>query len=386
MLDVQERFLIALRREGESDHVGSFCQGIMPIFMRNWDEKYGDDLEFEDLVLTDMKDFTIYKHLGFEASWCGTPSGARVYSEDSDKLYRKMNEELPKEKKRRGYRINRGGAMVHDGTLNGLPYTYTHEGVLNEKSLFKTWYGDSYIKDPPEDAIDRINRTLKKAAEKEMLPIFTLGLLSEPLISTISILAASKWSRKDPEFLRYAFDKLIEPSLQKVDLLCRSDAPIIMVPDDCAYKNRPIYSPKFYKRFIIPYWKKITSKAHKHDKPVIFHSDGYVEPYYPLIIKAGVDAQQSLEPIAGMDLKHLKETYGEELTLIGNIDVSRLIPYGRKEDVIRETKKCLRDGAPGGGYIFSTCSDLTNSCKLENAQVMMKTYKKYRDYPLSITD
>ncbi|MHA1820392.1 MAG: uroporphyrinogen decarboxylase family protein [Promethearchaeota archaeon] len=383
-MDLIERFQIALRREGEPDRVPSFCQGIMQGFVIQWDEKYGDDIEFEDIAQTDLKDFTIYRHLGFDSSWCGIPAGTRIYTEESNVLFKKMNAELDEDKKRRGYAITRSGAMVHHGLLNGFPYTFTHEGVLKTKELWDAWYGGSYLTDPPSNAVEMVNRTLKQGLSKGVLPIFSSGLISEPLIQTISVLAAAKWSRKDPAFLRKVFDTFFEATQQRLDIFCQSDAPIIIIPDDCAYKNRPMYSPKFYEEFIIPYWRKITKQVHKHDKLVIFHSDGFVEPYYPLLIDAGVDAHQSLEPTAGMDLKHLKETYGDKLTLIGNIDVSRLIPYGTKEEVIEATKKCLKDGAPGGGYIFSTCSDLTNSCKLENAEIMMQTYKKYRDYPIQI--
>ena len=383
-MDQLERFQIALRREGEPDRVPSFCQGIMPLFMEKWDKKFGEEVSDEEIVITNLKDFTIYKHLGFDSSWVGTPSGSRIFSEESEKLYKKMNDEMPVEEKAKGYKISRDGARVHVGTLNGLPYTYTHEGVLRTPELFEAWYGDSYISDPPENAVDLINSTLKQALEKDIVPIFSTHLISEPLISTISIGAATYWAKKFPDKLRKAFDIIMQSSYQKLDLICQSEAPFIIVADDCAYKNRPIYSPKFYEEFIIPHWIKFINKAHKHDKLVIFHSDGFVEPYYPLLINAGLDAQQSLEPIAGMDLKHLKETYGNKLTLIGNMDVSRLIPYATKEEVIEATKKCLKDGAPGGGFIFSTCSDLTNSCKLENAITMMETYRKYRNYPIKI--
>ena len=74
-MDVVERFQMALRREGESDHIGSFCQSIMPIFAKNWDDVYGDDVEDEHMVTTTLKDFTMYKFLGFESSWAGTPGG-----------------------------------------------------------------------------------------------------------------------------------------------------------------------------------------------------------------------------------------------------------------------------------------------------------------------
>ncbi len=92
---------------------------------------------------------------------------------------------------------------------------------------------------------------------------------------------------------------------------------------------------------------------------------------------------ESLEPMAGMDLKSLKETYGDDLCLIGNIDVSQLLPFGSKEDVVNAVKECIMD-AGDDGYILSPCTDITNSCKVENVLTMISAAKKYGKYPLNI--
>jgi uroporphyrinogen decarboxylase len=88
--------------------------------------------------------------------------------------------------------------------------------------------------------------------------------------------------------------------------------------------------------------------------------------------------------MAGMNLKHLKEEYGDKLCLIGNIDVSQLLPYGTKDDVVKAVKKCIHDAGEGGGYMLSACTDITNSCKLENVLTMIFTTKKYGEYPLKL--
>ena len=81
--------------------------------------------------------------------------------------------------------------------------------------------------------------------------------------------------------------------------------------------------------------------------------------------------------MAGMDLKHLKEEYGDKLCLIGNIDVSQLLPYGTTDEVFTAVKKCITDAAEGGGYMLGACTDITNSCKLENVLAMIEATKKY---------
>jgi uroporphyrinogen decarboxylase len=157
-----------------------------------------------------------------------------------------------------------------------------------------------------------------------------------------------------------------------------------MTPDDCAYKGRPILSPDLYKEFIIPQLKKYVDMAHRAGKLTIFHSDGMVEPYYTAFIEIGLDCHQSLEPVAGNNLAIIKEKWGDKLSFIGNMDSEVLLPFGSTEEVIAVTKATLKAGMPNGGYMFSPCTDLTDSCKLENVEVMMATYKKYCQYPINI--
>jgi len=143
-------------------------------------------------------------------------------------------------------------------------------------------------------------------------------------------------------------------------------------------------NPKYHRELIIPAYKQAVQILKKAGKYVCFHSDGFTEPYFEGLIEAGFSGVESLEPMAGMNLKHLKEVYGDKLCLIGNIDASQLLPYGTKDEVVNAVKKCIRDAGEGGGYMLSACTDITNSCKLENVLTMISTTKKYGEYPLKL--
>jgi uroporphyrinogen-III decarboxylase len=65
------------------------------------------------------------------------------------------------------------------------------------------------------------------------------------------------------------------------------------------------------------------------------------------------------------------------------MDCSVLLPFGTQEEVIAVTKQTLREGMVGGAYMFSPCTDLTDSCNLDNVLAMMQTWKKFGHYPIS---
>jgi uroporphyrinogen-III decarboxylase len=54
-----------------------------------------------------------------------------------------------------------------------------------------------------------------------------------------------------------------------------------------------------------------------------------VDEIYPLlemIVGAGADGINPIEPVAGMDLKTVKRLVGERVCILGNIDCARLLP------------------------------------------------------------
>lgn len=382
-MNVVDGIITSLRREREPDRVYSFVQGIMELFARNFDEQLGDSLAEEDIVILPNKDITIHKALGFDSSWCGSAGPTVTYGDRHPAMVKEMNDKY--QKINPDYMVTTSGSLVKNRAYGALiVHGYQVDGLLKTRELWEEWHEGMAVGGIADHHVDELDGSIRMGIEHDFLEIPSVGLLMEPLIATIGIDSIGKFARKDSAFLHKVCSTIMEPQYKKMDFLCKSEAPVIIIPDDCAYKGRPILSPNMYKEFIIPHLARMIDKGHKKGKLVMMHSDGFIEPYYPLFIEIGLDAHESLEPVAGMDLKHCKEHYGDKLSLVGNIDSSRLLPYGSAAEVAAEVKKCLRDGAPGGGYMFSPCTDLTDSCTVENAVTMMETYKKYRQYPVDI--
>ncbi|MHA1732430.1 MAG: uroporphyrinogen decarboxylase family protein [Promethearchaeota archaeon] len=380
-MDVLERFSTVFNHE-EPDHVPSFVQGVMSLFQKQWLDAYEDDIDDEQVVLTPVKDVTLHCHLGFESSWCGINTPSQRWGERSREACRKVNEELDPALKAEGYSISQSGTLRKTTILpSGQPHGWMVEGTLDTEEKWEAFYEDYHVTDVDPQAVDLFDESMATALEHDHLLVPTVGLLMEPLISTVGVLGMGKFGRRKPKFFEKVLDTLMEYPLKRMEAICKTNAPIIVMPDDCAFKGRPTMSPAMYERFIIPRMEKMVKMAHGAGKKVFLHSDGFIEPYYPLFIKIGLDGHESLEPAAGMDLLHCKEEYGDDLVLIGNIDCSRLLPYGTPAEVVEATKKCLRDGAPGGGYVFSPCTDLTDSCRLDNVEAMMAAVQKYGAYP-----
>lgn len=139
----------------------------------------------------------------------------------------------------------------------------------------------------------------------------------------------------------------------------------IIVADDIAYQAGPYMSPEFGRRYLLPVWRRQTRAARALNVPVFFHSDGNINRFVPLVVEAGFDGLQCIEPAAGMDIFSIERTYGSRLCLMGNIDPSLLCgpdnPKAGDHDS-RRLDRAVADLIAGfddrGGLILGTASGL----------------------------
>jgi len=129
---------------------------------------------------------------------------------------------------------------------------------------------------------------------------------------------------------------------------------LAILGDDAAWKRGPMISPKMWREFILPYHRQIVKEL---GIPLIWHSDGAFQQLLPMALEAGFKGVHGLEPAAGFDLGKTKKEFGQDLILVGNADVHVLFSHDL-EAVRKEVRRCLGQGAPGGGYMFSSSNSL----------------------------
>lgn len=167
----------------------------------------------------------------------------------------------------------------------------------------------------------------------------------------------------EPFFLRMAADpsfvhRLLEERTEWCVALYRKavtlGAEVLVLGDDAAHSGGPMVSPRMWREFVLPYHRRIVDEL---DVPIIWHSDGNIEPLLPMSLEAGFIGVHGLEPAAGMDLGRIKKEFGHDLVLVGNIDVNVLCE-SNLESVRGEVDRCMEQGAPEGGYMMATCNSI----------------------------
>lgn len=159
-------------------------------------------------------------------------------------------------------------------------------------------------------------------------------------------------------------------------------ADIGLTGDDYSHRQAPMMSPTHFEEFIQPYLAEIIEVTHQAGAPFVKHTDGNIWPIMDMMIDAGIDAIDPLEPIAGMDIGEVKQTYGDSLAVCGNVDCGELLSRGTPEQVVEAVKETIAKASPGGGHILASSNSIHPAVRPENYRAMLDAAAEFGEYPL----
>lgn len=172
--------------------------------------------------------------------------------------------------------------------------------------------------------------------------------------------------------IAYITEKVMEYEVEKAKLFIDAGCHGIFFADDIAFNTGTFLPPYIMHEIVYPFYRNAVKeiKGYK-DLPIVFHSDGNLNTVLDDIVACGFDGLQSIQPSAGMNIKSIKEKYGSDLCLWGNIDLDYIMSFAPPEEVKQNVKETIRIAGEGGGFILSTCNTMIDSIPEENVMAMM---------------
>lgn len=185
----------------------------------------------------------------------------------------------------------------------------------------------------------------------------------------------------DPDVAHEHFRLMTALALRHIKQLLLLDIDLIGIGGDFA-GNRPIISPDAYHTFIMPELAKLSAAIHAGGKHACNASDGNLWPVIDdFLTGCGVDAYGEIDFGAGMDLRILKERFGTQITLIGNMDCGKVLSFSTPDEIARLTIECLEAGWGDGGHLFTASNAITASVPLKHYLAMVNAYRTFFDLP-----
>jgi uroporphyrinogen decarboxylase len=184
----------------------------------------------------------------------------------------------------------------------------------------------------------------------------------------------------EPELVEVTMEKVLRCNMRIVQRAIRAGAEVIILGDDYAGNSGPLMSPALFARFVLPPLQRMIAMIHDEGAFCIKHSDGNLYSLLDLIVSAQPDGINPIEPVAGMELKKVKQLVGDKVCITGNIDCAHLLPHGTPEQVRAAVRQAIADAAPGGGYILTSSNSIHSSCNPQNFVAMVRACHEFGSY------
>ncbi|MBO3803691.1 MAG: hypothetical protein JTT11_07485 [Candidatus Brockarchaeota archaeon] len=176
-------------------------------------------------------------------------------------------------------------------------------------------------------------------------------------------------------------EKIAKACRGMIELMIDGGIEVLFLTDDYADSRTPMISPQLFRRFELPNVRRAVELAGKRGVQVLKHSDGNLYPIIGDLLDAGITGLHPVEPGA-MDLRDVKERYGDRVCVLGNVDCRHVLPSGSPEAVRGDVRRCVDAAAAGGGYVLTSSNSIHANCKPENVLTMVEEARNYGRYPL----
>lgn len=121
--------------------------------------------------------------------------------------------------------------------------------------------------------------------------------------------------------------------------------------DDWGTQTNLMISPKMWRDFFKPRYKRQFELAHKYGLDVYFHSCGYIYEIIPDLIEIGVDMLNISQPNL-FDLEKLGGEFGGKVCFVCPVSYQTTAISGTRDDIYREAAKLIDNlGRFNGGLI-----------------------------------
>jgi len=148
---------------------------------------------------------------------------------------------------------------------------------------------------------------------------------------------------------------------------------------DYAFNSGPFISPGMFSDLVTPYLRREIEELRGLGAYVIKHTDGNIVPILDQLVDCRPHALHSIDPMAGVDIRKVKEEHGDRVALCGNVHCAAM-QTGTEEEIRASAEYCLTWAKPGGGYIFCTSNCVFRGMPLASYDLIQDIWRRRRAY------
>ncbi len=219
-------------------------------------------------------------------------------------------------------------------------------------------------------------KMLEKMAALNICPMVMVNGPFSMLSQEIGLMKVLSESLKDSEHIKREINKNINLIIEVIDRSLNKEAGAIIIGEDLAYSNKTYMSPVQIKNQIFPSLEKTISFIKDNSNIAILHSCGNIEEIIDDLVDIGIDCIHGFQPSAGMEIKKIKETYGEKVAIWGNFEPDLWAIDFNPDDTAERIKDTIAICRKNGAYIAGSAAGLHSN---QDPEIIKFLYKVIRE-------
>ena len=174
------------------------------------------------------------------------------------------------------------------------------------------------------------------------------------------------------------FNRVEETAVRRAEIFAAAGTDILYLGDDVGMQSAVMMSDDLYCTWLKPRLARVIAAARriKPDIVVCYHSCGFVEPFIPHLIEAGVDVLNPVQP-ESMDFERVYSAYGGAISFHGTIGTQTTMPFGTPAEITAITHKNLRIAGAKGGLLVGPTHVLEPDVPWANIEAYVEACKTF---------
>jgi len=183
----------------------------------------------------------------------------------------------------------------------------------------------------------------------------------------------------DDEKAVYHFDRITELAAVRAGAYAGAGVDILQLGDDIGMQSSPMMSIEFYRKWLKKRLALVIECAKKINPSIIiaYHSCGFITPFIPELIDAGVDVLNPVQPEC-MDFAEIHREFGKNISFWGTLGTQTTMPFGTPADIKNEVWRNLDIAGDAGGLLCAPTHLLEPEVPWKNIEAYIEACREYK--------
>ena len=183
----------------------------------------------------------------------------------------------------------------------------------------------------------------------------------------------------DDPIAEYILDRVTDNAVVRARAYAAAGCDLLFLGDDIGMQRTPMMSMRLYCDWLKPRLRRVidAARAVKGDIIVLYHSCGFVTPFIPHLIEAGIDVLNPVQPEC-MDFREIYAQFGDRLSFNGTIGTQTVMPFGTPDQVRRTVFENLSVAGDRGGLLACPTHLLEPEVPWENVEAYIRACEDFK--------